>query len=428
MKVALLLTALILLVSAYLYSVAKGKNGASGSFSKDIPYGPFTVRVSATTGQRMNMDLRTYSYTNVAYSILHEGKPVAFPGALQNNTGLPFMWAVYALPGAPDPTLVAGSQSLYLIYLKNGAPVVEPLLQQGHDFASLQFLDSENGQLGPFSEVFSKSEATDLEKLDTLEGGRYLMVCEHAVLDVQTRKIWPMNKDNNAVENYSYPSPHGALAFSPDPKTIVFKSEFQSWNTQNENLPDSEHALVAYNFEKDSGYAVKFDDTDTRMNHRFEDFGAQWFAAYFEWEKSPEGERLHLRPLEKLPNWTGRYDPKDGYYTLYPVKPEMLPVFMDFVLAQMGWTKANILRDDTHEYTGRCLDLGPGEAKLDIRFKEDERQLTLSKHLYNEQDPEYEALVKKIAEAFDAELAAGKHQEHFGRVINRTKQIMGMKY
>ena len=54
--------------------------------------------------------------------------------------------------------------------------------------------------------------------------------------------------------------------------------------------------------------------------------------------------------------------------------------------------------------------------------------MTLSKHLYNEQDPEYEALVKKIAEAFDAELAAGKHQEHFGRVINRTKQIMGMKY
>ncbi len=428
MKVALLLTVLILLVSAYLYSVAKGKNGASGNFSKDIQYGPFTVRVSATTGKRMNMDLRTYSYTDVAYAILHEGKPVAFPGALQNNTGLPFLWAVYALPGAPDPTLVAGSQSLYMVYLKNGALVVEPLVQQGSDFASLQFLDSENGQPGTFETVFSKSEVTGLDKLDKLEGGRYLMVYEHAVLDVQTRKIWPMNKNNEPVENYSYPSPHGALAFSPDQKSIVFRSEFQSWNTQNENLPDSEHALVAYDFEKDRGYAVKFDDTDTRMNFNFQDFGNQWFATYFEWKKSPEGDRLHLRQLEKLPNWKGFYEPRDNYYTLYPVKPEMLPVFLDFVLAQMGWTKANILKDETKEYSGRSIDLGSGEMKLDISFDEHDRKLTFSKHLYDEKTPENQALVKKIGDAFDAELVAGKHQAHFGRVINQTKRIMGMKY
>ena len=426
MKIALLLTVLIL-VAAYLYSQGKGKSEASGNFSTDIPYGPFTVRVSATTGKRMNMDLRSYSYTDVAYSILHEGKPVAFPGALQNNTGLPYMWAVYALPGAPDPTLVAGSQSLYLIYLKNGAPVVEPLLQQGHDFASLQFLDSENGQPGPYMEVFGKNKTTGLETLDSLEGGRYLMVSEHAVLDVQTRKIWPMNTNNNAVENYSYPSPHGAMAFSPDQKTIVFKAEFQSWNTQNEDLPDSEHALVAYHFEKDSGYAVKFDDTDTRMNSSFENFDNQWFVTYFEWKKSPDGERLQLRPLEKLPNWTGRIE-KDNYYTLYPVKAEMMPVFLDFVLAQMGWTKANILKDETGEYTGHRLDLGSGAVKLDICFQEDDRKLTFSKHLYDENTPEYEALVQKIAEAFNAELTAGKHQEHFGRVINETKRIMGMKY
>ncbi len=419
MKIALLLVALII-VAFYFYS-------KRNNLSKDIQYGPFTVRVSAKSGKNFNMNYgKMVNYTHVGYSVLYKGKVVAFPGALQNNTGLAFLWGVYALPGAPDPTLVAGSQSLYLIYLKNGEPFVEPLLQQGHDFASLQFLDSENGQPGPFSEVFIKQDTINLEKLDTLEGGRYLMVCEHAVLDVQTRKIWPMNKDNNAVENYSYPSPDGALAFSPDQKSIVFKSEFQSWNTQDEDLPDSEHALVAYDFEKDSGYAVKFDDTDTRMNYNFEDFGHPWFTTYFEWKKSPEGDRLQLRQLEKLPNWTGRYDPKGNYYTLYPVKSGMLPVFLDFVLAQMGWTKDNILKDETGEYTGRRLDLGSGEVKLDICFKEDEQELTFSKHLYDEKTPEYEALVKKIAEAFDAELASGKHQAHFWRVINETKLIMGL--
>jgi hypothetical protein len=425
MKILLFLIP-ILLVAAFLYFRMKGNGEASGNFSKELQYGPFTIQVKASSGKTFNMDKGSVSYTNVAYSIFHNGKAVAFPGALESNTGLPFLWGVYALPGATDPTLIAGSQSLYLVYLKNGSPVVEPLLQQHHDFASLQFLDSENGQPGAFSEVFMKNNTTGLDKLDSLEGGRYLMVSEHAVLDVQSRKIWPMNKDNNAIENYSYPSPHGALAFSPDQKTIVFKGEFQSWNTANENLPDSEHALIAYHFEKDKGYAVVFDDTDTRMNSSFQDFGQEWFNTYFEWVTTSDGDRLQLRPLEKLPHWTGRLS-EDNYYTLYPVKPGMLPVFFDFVLGQMAWTKDNILEDKSGEYSGRTISMGSGAVKLDIVFREDERELNLSKHLYDDNNPASVEAVKKIAAAFDGELSAGKHQGHFGRVINETKQIHGME-
>jgi hypothetical protein len=422
MKTAIFLIALIVL-GVYLYSAAKNKREAS--ISKDIQYGPFTVRVTATTGKSFNMNYGMVNNTNVAYSILYEGKPVAFPGALQDNTGLPFLWRVYALHGTPDPTLVAGSQSLYLIYVKNGVPVVEPIWEQGSDFGSLQFLDSENGQPGAYSEVFMKNEATNLETLDTLKGGRYLMVTEHAVLDVKTRTIRQMNKDNNPVENYSFPSPHGALAFSPDQKSIVFNAEFQSWNTQDENLPDSEHALVVYNVEKDSGYAVKYDDTDTRMIN-VQNIDQQWFNTYFEWGKSPTGDHLQLRSLKSLPNWTGKFDPKDNYYTIYPVKPGIVPVFLDFVLGQMGWSKDNIIADKTEEYSGRRLTLGAGDLKFDIGFQEDEQKLSFSKYLYADKAPETDALVKKIAEAFDAELRAGKHQDHFGRIMSETKKIRGV--
>ncbi len=423
MKIALLVAALlIVIVAAYLYSTTQSKN----TFFKDIQYGPFTVRVTAKTGKTFNMNYGMVKSTTVIYSILHEGKPVVFPGALQTNTGLPFLWGVYALSDAPDPTLVAGSQSLYLVYLKNGAPVVEPIMEQGYDFASLQFLDSENGQPGKYDEVFMKGDTADLGTLDSLKGGRYLLVSEHAVLDVQTRKTWPLNKNNEAVDNYAFPSPHGALAFSPDQKSIVFNAQFQSWNTQNENLPDSEHALVAYNFEKDSGYLVKYDDTDTRMiSTQYID--QQWFNTYFEWKNSPEGDRLHLKVLKNRPNWTGKYDPRDNYYTIYPVKPGMLPVFLDFVLAQMSWSKDNILKDETGEYTGRRINLGAGDVKLDIGFQEDEQQLSFSKYLYADRTPEYDVLVKKIADAFDAELRSGKHQEHFGRIISETKRIMGLE-
>jgi hypothetical protein len=424
MKIALLLMGFIL-VASYLYS-RYANSSDPANFSKDLPYGPFTVRVKGQSYKNLNMNYHLVSQQKVSYGVLYKGKPVPFPGDLQNNTGLPFMWAVYALPGAPDPTLVAGSQSLYLIYEKDGVPVVEPLQQQSRDFASLQILDGPDGRPGPFTTVYAQSKSAETVALDSLEEGRYVLVSEHAVLDVQTRKIWPLNKDNNAVDNYSFPSPHGALAFSPDQKTIVFNGSFQSWNARDEDLPDSEHALIAWNFEKDRGYLVKYDDTDTRLV-RFDQVSYPWFETYFEWEKAPEGDRLHLRNLKQLPPWTGALDTTDYYYRLYPIEPSMYPVFLDFVLAQGGWTKEHILNDKYHEYTGRCLRIGTAGRELDLIFKESEQQISLSRHHYEDTSPEILGLLEKIARNFNAELAAGQHQAHFGRIRSETKKIRGGK-
>jgi hypothetical protein len=260
-----------------------------------------------------------------------------------------------------------------------------------------------------------------MDQLDNLKGGRYLLVSGHVVLDIQTGKQMLFNKDNNAVDNYSYPQPNGALAFSPDHKKIVFNSAFQSWNTEESKLPDSEHALIVYDFENDKGYSVLYDDTDTRMKN-IEDINLDWFNTYFEWNKN--GDTLSLKKWDKLPNWTGNYKESDHYYYLYPVKASMLPVFRDFVLQQMGWNETNITSDTTGEYTGHRLELSSGATKLDIGFQEDEKQITFSQGLYEKDSPEYNAIVEKIAKAFDQELLSGKHQEHFGRIYSETKRIL----
>jgi hypothetical protein len=246
-------------------------------------------------------------------------------------------------------------------------------------------------------------------------------VSGHVVMDMQTRKCMPFNRDNNPVDNYSYPQPNGALAFSPDHKKIVFNAAFQSWNTQPADLPDSEHALVVYDYEADTGYTVLYDDTDTRMKN-ISDINLDWFNTYFEWNTN--GDTLSLKKWNKLPEWTGSYVEKDNYYYLYPVKTGMVPVFKDFVLRQMGWSAANILSDTTAEYTGHTIGLGSGATKLDIVFREDEQKISFSKNLYENDNPAYKILIQKIARAFDGELRSGKHQEHFGRIINETKRIM----
>ena len=412
----------VVVIGVILFYVFRKAIGAdTTSIQKEMAYGPFIIRAEAISGKTYNINYGMVSQTNVSYSIWYEGKPVEFPSALQTNTGLPYLWRVHALPDAPTPTLLAGSQSLYLVFLKDGQPVVEPVIEQSSDFASVQFLDSEGGQPGAYMQVFSRSDTVGMDQLDTLKGGRYLLVSEHTVLDIPTLKQMIFNKDNNAVDNYSYPQPDGALAFSPDRKKIVFNAAFQSWNTEQTNLPDSEHALIVYDFENDKGYSVLYDDTDTRMTN-FEDINLDWFNTYFEWNTT--GDTLSLKKWDKLPYWTGRFRQTDNYYYLYPVKAGMLPVFKDFVLQQMGWGATNILSDKTAEYSGRSIELGSGTTKLDIVFREDEQQISFSRNLYENDSPEYKAMVEKIARAFDNELLSGKHQEHFGRIYSETKRIM----
>ena len=96
--------------------------------------------------------------------------------------------------------------------------MVDPILEQSSDFASVQFLDSEEGQPGPFMEVFSKSDTLGMDQLDTLKGGRYLLVSGHVVLDIQAGKQMLFNKDNNPVDNYFYsPVRDGQLRAANDP-------------------------------------------------------------------------------------------------------------------------------------------------------------------------------------------------------------------
>ncbi len=420
MKIPILLTLLIIFAS-YLYTLAKGKIEASKYLSKDIPYGPFTITISG----KKEVDTKTgvVNYTDVTYGIFHKGKSVVFPDIERDKNGATFFKTVFALPNVPDPTLLVRNPRNYLVYLKNGVPVVEAI----HNFESIQFLDSQNGQPSQRLESIWNNEVSNLEHLDSIEGGRYLLVDSKTIIDLQTHKIWEIKRDNNYLENYDFPSPPSppfALAFSPDQKSIVFKAEFQAWNAADKDLPDSNNALVAYDFEKDSAYLVRYDDTDTRMTNKFKDIDLKWLDTYFEWKKTLEGDRLQLRQLKKLPNWTGRFDPDYNNYTLYPVNLGMLPIFLDFALEQIGGSKDNIVQDEMDNNNSiRRMMIHAGDLKFEIQYTEKDQRLVIEKnHQESNMNPDVKISVKKIADAFDAELLRGKHQELFGRIVSDVKQ------
>src|SRR5690606_22811274 len=283
----------------------------------------------ARTGKTLNMNYGFVNQTTVQYSVWYNGSRIAFPGNLQNNTGLPFVWKIYVLEGTTEPTLLVGSQSLYLVYLNGDQPVVDPIVVQGSDFATLQFLDSDKGQPGPGMTVFMTSTSSDMEKIDTLTGGDLLLVCGKTVLEVSTKKKWNFSQGKNEVDNYSFPIPQDAIALSPDRQSIAFNGSFQTWNTEGENYPDSDHAIVVQNYKTDSSYSVVYDDTQLRLINT-EAVNRNWLESHFEWvEGTGGGFVLQLKDLSKPVNWIGRYSDSDNYYYLYPVKPSMMEAFTE---------------------------------------------------------------------------------------------------
>lgn len=418
MKVALVVLTVLMVLGLTAVGFVYYRLNRVVRVSKQIPIGPFVIQADAATGKTFNINYGIVDSTSVAYSIWHDGQLIQPPGQLQSNTGLPYLWKVYSVAGTSEPTLIAGSQSLFIVKLKNGKPEVMALDSQFSDFATLQFLDSEDGQPGPEHTVFACSSVQEMDRIETLAGGTLLLVNGLMVLDFETGQKWKFSKDGRSLQNYSFPNPPGILATSPDKNSIVFSGQFQTWNSTSSDFV--EHAMVVFDFRNDEGYIVSFDDTKTRLTN-IASLNRGWFESRFEWTKSERGkELLKLRSQDKPFPWLGEYKEQDGYYYLYPIHSGMLDPFLEFALAHLGWDRSQIISDETKTYAGRTITFGKDDFKFDINFREDDRTITLSPYLYlpdGTDKAKHRTRVKWIADSFDERLAKGDFQEHFGQTL-----------
>ena len=155
--------------------------------SSDV--GPFTIETITQTGKAFNANYGMVNQTTISYAVKYKGEPLKMSDNLETNTGLPGIWRVFFLKDAPTPSLILGSQSLYLVTIENDKPVIKTLFEQGSDFASIQWLDSEEGQPGMYREVYSSDQAdTEVE----LSGGRYMAISHAVILDTKTFQIYPL--------------------------------------------------------------------------------------------------------------------------------------------------------------------------------------------------------------------------------------------
>jgi hypothetical protein len=367
--------------------------------------GPFTIETITEKGKSYNTNFGLSNYTTISYDVKYKGEPLAFGDNLETNTGLPGIWRVFFLKDAPKPTLLLGSQSLYLVTLEDEKPVIKPLYEQGSDFASIQWLDSEGGQPGVFREIFSSDE---YDKETQLSGGRYLAISHAVVLDTKTLEIYPYNTNNEPVEGHNI-NGWNVLAFSPDSTQLIYYGS--RYNEANYEIVYS--ALLSYNFRTGKTYAVPFDKMATKLKDQSK-ITAEWITDYFEWSKQEDGAlKLVARKIDTPPFQKGVlvYQRNQGYiYTLDPVKETMRDQLSSFIQAELKLDPSQVYKIDG-DYANRVyikinnavFMMVYGEYGQDLVFRQD-GQIDVT---------ENKALMTRISKGFNALLNTGKFEDQW---------------
>ncbi|MEP7320973.1 MAG: hypothetical protein ABI761_03600 [Saprospiraceae bacterium] len=378
-------------------------------------HGPFTIQVEFNSYSSYSMNTgRSSKQALIKYSVLYNDKPVVFSNNLRNNTGFTHLWRVYILKDAPTPTLIAGSQSLYIINEKDGVLHIEALDQQGYDFATLQWLDGDHEQPSEPITVFMNNDTSRNVLPDTLQGGNYLLVNNHAVLQLNNLKISSVNKNNEPVSNYSYGN--RALAFSPDSLSIVFSGEFQTWNT--DSIPEYSMALIVHHISNNTGHALPFSKNQTKVYHPNE-INATWFKTYFTWNKKGDELILEQKKLTQPVPWQGTFAKMDSdasEYHLYPVTSELLPVFKEFILSELHWGEAEII-DFHKENENHFIDSYQfGKDKIKFGFSFHDSQIELYRSLPNASGKETNDQIIALGRSFNTFLQKGNYQQYFTEI------------
>lgn len=393
----IIITILILCVLLALFLFFMNKKNVKSEVIT-IDYAPFTILKTSTDNKYFNMNydrMSTITYTD--YIVLYKGKAIQFPSALEQNTGLSGVWKAFILKGTPKPTILAGSQSLYLITEENDTAKVTPLNEQNSDFASIQWLDKENGQPSKRQEVYISNDST---ASCFLEGGEYLLINKTTVLRVSDLTVDHFDLHKEGID-YSATK---LVSFSPDKNELVFVS----------SKYDGEkfiYALMVFDFKKNKAYAIPFDQTETRMQDE-NDIDTTWMNTFFEWQFSNEGKTvLKKRELSQQALWQGRFTDNETYFNLVPAKEEMRHILADFVLKKLGLDKSNL--QDNIAGDNIDMTIQYGNLKFTVGYWANLKNVHFAKDLYEKESEESLKIVKMIGNDFNDALRNGKYQEFF---------------
>jgi hypothetical protein len=366
--------------------------------------GPFEIetrikRIGA--GGFPNTSSNPFERTEVTeFRLYHRGKLIAVDirGSKVSN-----FWEARFLEDAPRPTVLLAATGLWLVSEENGTARIETLKEQDTSSALIQWLDGAAGQPAKAVDIGIR-DARSEPRGD--RSGTLLLLGRGAVLDVRTLAIQryrPYEAAGFSVSNAD------ALRLSPGRSQYVMLGQKSSSDRN-----DTDYAMVVAEPGRQSAYALPFDHRATRLIDTAE-IDAAWFDHHFAWQREADGteklvRRTGLPPFPRL----GRIVNFGGgmiEYHLDEATPRLQQALLAF-LAERFDARVTLPRPNDAATTQTRLNMGKREYRINYTPKEKQLRLSFPSVRLAEEADAY-ARLKEAAEAFNAALATGKHQELF---------------
>jgi len=396
--------------SIHLFWILLGLFGAGQAVAKTWTVGPFTVEAverRISSGRFPNISGNPFERTSVTnFRVLHKGKPIVPPGTQAER--VPPWDDVRQISGAPQPALLLMEVGAYLLIEKDGQPYLQELAPRELTATGWQWLDSLNGQPGSMQVV---GLAHRPDHVLELTGGRWLAIFGKTVLDTKTLAVHRYAFDSSSLADfYVGDASRTALAFSPAGTRFVVKGERDRLG-ENDPAKYYEYALIAFDFETQQGTVLPVDLGRWRLPSG-ENIDAAFAQRMVGWRRGPDGrEEAFLREDRRAPHWLGRLT-EFKEYELQPVTPAMQGALADFLEHEFA---SAVVGAPDPQGGGQEIRIEDLPLKLAM-FRPQERRLSLF-YLSQVHDPAREAqgnaLVERIAERFNARLAAGEFQQYF---------------
>lgn len=369
--------------------------------TETLSYPPFRIEKNTITDRRWKPNEGHVSkHRQTKYKVFYHDERITFPEELDANTGVPGIWKVYFLEDAPTPTLLVGSKQVYLVNEKDEAVNLIPIPANYSNYASVQWLDTQDSQPGPKTEILVGEDTTNC----ILTDGQHLLINETSVLRIKDLKLFHFTPNRDHTDDYST---YQVLGFSPDKREIAFMGS----KSHEIHRTEFVQGIVVYNIEGKRAYTLPVDKTNTRLHDPYS-AGAEWFNTYLEWKQDTNGRFIvNLKTLPELPAWTGHFT-KSANYQLSPVREEMHAVFLAFVKTHLSLSEDEI---QTDEYNGLIdFRITFSGFVLNIGYQKDFRSVSFSVSFMNK-GPEEEAkkLIAEVGETFNTKLSTGEYQDLF---------------
>jgi hypothetical protein len=377
-----------------------------------IPHGPFEIvaqgrRISA--GGFPNNSGNPFATIEVtAFAIRHRGRPVSITHGTSTLTSF---WRVVRLVDAPRPALLASTTDFHLVTEEDGRVVTRSFGEPSTNLAALQWLDADGGQ--PAAAGHFGIEAVDPSATE-LRGGRWLLLSHHTVLDVRTLRSFPVRPWVERGRGLAMEGLNGsgtrAVAFSPGETQYVTVGSGDYQPSDGESV----RGLLVVDVPSGEAYGLPLDPRRTHFVE-MDDVSPGWVAHYYRWTREPDGRERLVANLEatSLPR-AGRLLQMEGGHVEYrvrPVRPEMLTAMARFIRERLDgraapdWIDPSKPSDTTFTVPG-CVGV------VAIGFYDDHVGV-FAPHTSSGRATDCTAAVRRIAAAFDAELARGAYEDLF---------------